>query len=65
MGACLGGNGTLIGASANVVVAGMAAREGVPITFWRYLAVGAPLTFVALLVSHLYLWLRYFLVTGS
>lgn len=65
LGACLGGNGTLIGASANVVVAGMAAREGVSITFWRYLAVGAPLTFVSLLVSHLYLWLRYFLMTGS
>jgi Na+/H+ antiporter NhaD/arsenite permease-like protein len=49
LGACLGGNGTLIGASANVVVAGIA----------NFLQVGLPLTIIALLLSHAYIYLRY------
>ncbi|MGG3832990.1 ArsB/NhaD family transporter [Geobacillus thermocatenulatus] len=59
LGACLGGNGTLIGASANVIVAGMASREGHGFTYMDFLKIGAPLTLVALLLSHAYLWLRY------
>lgn len=58
-GACLGGNGTLIGASANVIVAGMASREGHGFTYVDFLKIGAPLTLIALLLSHAYLWLRY------
>ena len=42
LGACLGGNGTLIGASANVVLSGISAKHGHPITFARYLRVGFP-----------------------
>jgi Na+/H+ antiporter NhaD/arsenite permease-like protein len=59
LGACLGGNGTLIGASANVIVAGIASREGHGFSYMDFLKIGAPLTFVALLLSHLYLFFRY------
>src|SRR5918992_1724603 len=55
LGACLGGNFTLIGASANLVVAGLVAREGMTsFTFWRFLLWGFPLTLVALILSSLY-----------
>ncbi|HEU5139043.1 MAG TPA: ArsB/NhaD family transporter [Bacillales bacterium] len=59
LGACLGGNGTLIGASANVIVAGMASKEGDGFTYIDFLKIGAPLTFVALLLSTGYIYLRY------
>lgn len=59
LGACLGGNGTLIGASANVVVAGIAERNGVPITFWGFTKVGFPLMIVSLIISTAYVYLRY------
>lgn len=56
LGACLGGNFTLIGASANLVVAGLLAREGMTsFTFWRFLLWGFPLTLVALIISSLYI----------
>jgi Na+/H+ antiporter NhaD/arsenite permease-like protein len=55
LGACLGGNFTLIGASANLVVAGLVAREGLrSFTFWRFLMWGFPLTLVALSISSAY-----------
>ena len=59
LGACLGGNATLVGASANVVVAGAAARRGVPITFWAFTKAGLPITVGTLVVSTVYLWVRY------
>jgi Na+/H+ antiporter NhaD/arsenite permease-like protein len=59
LGACLGGNGTLIGASANVIVAGMASREGHGFSYFDFLKIGAPLTLIALLISHAYIWIRY------
>ncbi len=59
IGACLGGNGSLIGASANVIIAGFAARSGYPIGFVRFMKVGLPLTILSLLISHVYLYLRY------
>jgi Na+/H+ antiporter NhaD/arsenite permease-like protein len=56
LGACLGGNFTLIGASANLVVAGLVAREGMTsFTFWRFLLWGFPLTLIALVLSSLYI----------
>jgi Na+/H+ antiporter NhaD/arsenite permease-like protein len=55
LGACLGGNFTLIGASANLVVAGMAERSGVSFTFFRFLLWGFPLTLVALCISSVYI----------
>jgi Na+/H+ antiporter NhaD/arsenite permease-like protein len=55
LGACLGGNGTLIGASANVVLSGISNREGYPLTFMHYLKVGFPLMVVSILISGIYL----------
>jgi Na+/H+ antiporter NhaD/arsenite permease-like protein len=59
LGACLGGNGTLVGASANLTIAGIAEREGIPFGFLRYGRYAAPLTIVSLAICTLYLWLRY------
>jgi Na+/H+ antiporter NhaD/arsenite permease-like protein len=59
-GACLGGNGTLVGASANLVVAGLAAKQSIMIGFVRYLKVGLPLMVVSMVICHAYVWLRYF-----
>jgi Na+/H+ antiporter NhaD/arsenite permease-like protein len=60
LGACLGGNGSLIGASANVVVANIAARNRCHISFLDFTRAGAPITLLSGVVSSLYLWLRYF-----
>lgn len=60
LGACLGGNGTLIGASANLIAAGMSAKEGEPISFVRYLKYGLPLMVITILISSVYIYLRYF-----
>lgn len=57
LGACLGGNGTLIGASANVIVAGIAERYGSPISFMGYLKVAFPLMLVSIVISTAYLYL--------
>lgn len=61
-GADLGGNATAIGASANVVVLGIAERAGKPISFWQFTRYGLVVTAATLAVSALYLWLRYFAV---
>lgn len=60
LGACLGGNGTLVGASANVVAVGIADRSNSPIGFWGFTRVAAPFALVSLVVASLYVWLRYF-----
>jgi Na+/H+ antiporter NhaD/arsenite permease-like protein len=60
LGACLGGNGTLIGASANVIVAGLAAKEGHHISFVGFLKVAFPLMIMSIVISHAYVYLRYF-----
>jgi len=59
LGACLGGNLTIIGASANVVVANMAARAGQKITFRAFLPYGALVTFESLVIATIYMWVRY------
>ncbi len=59
MGADIGGNATIVGASANVVVSGMAGKEGHKIGFTEYMKVAVPMTFVALLVCTVYVWVRY------
>lgn len=59
LGACLGGNGTLVGASANVVVAGMAAQEGVPISFAAFMVKAFPLMLVSIAISSIYIYMRY------
>ena len=58
-GANLGGNATVIGASANVIVAGMSAARGQPITFRGYLRYGVPATLVTMIVCTVDIWLRY------
>jgi Na+/H+ antiporter NhaD/arsenite permease-like protein len=60
LGACLGGNGTLIGASANVVSAQICSKNGYPITFGQFTKYGAIITVVNLVICTLYLMLRYF-----
>lgn len=59
LGACLGGNGTLVGASANVVLAGVSAKNGYPITFMQYTKVGFPLMLISIVISMVYLLLRF------
>ena len=59
LGACLGGNGTLIGASANVVLSGISAKHGHPITFARYLRVGFPMMLMSVAISTVYLLIRF------
>ncbi|MDX1980661.1 MAG: ArsB/NhaD family transporter [Bryobacteraceae bacterium] len=59
LGACLGGNGTLIGASANLVVAGLAERAGQPIRFIPYFKSAFLLMILSIIASHIYLVLRY------
>jgi Na+/H+ antiporter NhaD/arsenite permease-like protein len=63
LGADLGGNATIIGASANVVVIGIAARAGHPIRFMEFLKYGVVVTAISILMSALYLWVRYFLLS--
>lgn len=60
LGACLGGNGTLIGASANVIVAGIAEKNGIGLYFVPYLKVAFPLMIVSIILCHAYILLRYF-----
>ena len=59
LGACLGGNGTLIGASANVVVASMAAQRGKQISFLGFMKVAFPVMILTIIISSAYVWLRY------
>jgi Na+/H+ antiporter NhaD/arsenite permease-like protein len=60
LGACLGGNGTLIGASANLTVAGLSERAGVPFRFMVYTAYAFPMMLVSIAICHVYVWWRYF-----
>lgn len=59
LGACLGGNGTLIGASANLVTAGLAAKEGHPITFVKFMKLAFPLMLLSMAICSVYIYLRY------
>lgn len=59
LGACLGGNGSLVSAAANVVVAGFAKRSNYPISFWEYFKVGFPIMVGTIILSTIYIYLRY------
>lgn len=59
LGACLGGNGTLIGASANVVLSGISNKHGYPITFMSYLKVGFPMMILSVVIAMGCLLLRF------
>jgi Na+/H+ antiporter NhaD/arsenite permease-like protein len=60
LGACLGGNGTLIGASANLTVAGIGERNEVPFKFITYTLYAFPMMVVHVAICHVYIWWRYF-----
>jgi Na+/H+ antiporter NhaD/arsenite permease-like protein len=59
LGSCLGGNGSLVGASANLIVAGFAERSGQPIRFLPFMLMAFPLMLMSILVSSIYVYLRY------
>ncbi len=59
LGACLGGNATIVGASANVVIVSLAERSGHPISFRRFLGYGLLTPLESLVIAKLYVWLRY------
>jgi Na+/H+ antiporter NhaD/arsenite permease-like protein len=56
LGACLGGNGTIIGASANVVIVDIARKAGYHISFWQFFKLGFPVMLGSVLMSAVYLW---------
>lgn len=62
LGADLGGNATAVGASANVVILGIAARNGHPISFWKFTKYGLVVALVTVAVAWVYFWLRYFVL---
>ena len=59
LGACLGGNGTIVGASANIIVAGLAAQEGYDITFGSFFRIGFPVMLLSVVIATAYVYLRY------
>ena len=59
LGACLGGNLTIIGASANVVAAGLVEKEGYKISFFDFIKMGTPVAMVTVFVALFLLWLKY------
>lgn len=60
LGACLGGNGTLVGASANVVLTGISGKSGYPVSFMRFTKYGFPIMIETLILSSIYLLIRYY-----
>ncbi|MFZ2196381.1 MAG: SLC13 family permease, partial [Thermodesulfovibrionales bacterium] len=62
LGACLGGNGSAIGASANVIVVGMSEKAGKRISFIKFMAYGMPIMIVTVAISSVYVWLRYYVL---
>jgi len=59
LGACFGGNATMIAAAANVAAAGLAERAGTPIGFMTFLRVGLPVTFISIALASAYIAIRY------
>lgn len=59
LGACLGGNGSIIGASANVVLSDISRKNGHPITFVEYLKVGFPVMMLTVAISAVYMYFRF------
>jgi Na+/H+ antiporter NhaD/arsenite permease-like protein len=60
LGACLGGNGTLVGASANLVVVGMAEKSGYKIKFLDFMKIGLMVMVISLIISHVYILIKFF-----
>jgi Na+/H+ antiporter NhaD/arsenite permease-like protein len=62
LGACLGGNGSAIGASANVIVVGISEKAGRRISFMKFMAYGMPVMILTVGISTVYVWLRYYVM---
>ncbi len=62
LGACLGGNGSAIGASANVIVIGLSEKAGNKISFIKFMAYGMPVMIITVIISTIYVWLRYYVL---
>jgi Na+/H+ antiporter NhaD/arsenite permease-like protein len=62
LGACLGGNGSAIGASANVIVVGMSERIDKKITFLKFMLYGMPIMVITVAIATVYVWLRYYVL---
>ncbi len=62
LGACLGGNGSAIGASANVIVIGMSEKMGRKISFFRFMLYGMPIMVMTVIIATVYVWLRYYVL---
>lgn len=60
LGACLGGNGSPIGSSANVIVVGMSEKAGQKISFMKFMAYGVPVMIMTIIISTIYVWVRYY-----
>lgn len=63
LGACFGGNGTLIGAAANIIVAGFSQKTEYPLKFTEYMKVGIPVMFISTICVSAYLYIKFFLLT--
>ena len=61
LGACYGGNGTMIGATPNLVVANIGSLHGLRFTFVEYLKLGFPLMILSIILAHIYLYVVYFM----
>ena len=59
LGACLGGNGTLVGASANVVVASLAAQQGHKLSFLKFMYIAFPLMILSIIISSMFIYLKF------
>jgi Na+/H+ antiporter NhaD/arsenite permease-like protein len=59
LGACLGGNGSLVGASANLIVAGFAERAGHRIGFMKFMLMAFPMMLLSMVIASVYVYLRY------
>lgn len=62
LGACLGGNGTAIGASANVIVVGMSEKAGRRISFGKFMLYGMPIMILTVVIATIYVWIRYYVL---
>jgi Na+/H+ antiporter NhaD/arsenite permease-like protein len=62
LGACLGGNGTPIGASANVIVVGMSEKLAKRISFGKFMLYGMPIMIMTVIISMIYVWVRYYIL---
>ena len=62
LGACLGGNGSAIGASANVIIVGISEKSGKKISFMKFMAYGMPVMIATVIISMAYVWIRYYVL---